>query len=299
MKRYVETNRWRDPWYRKLSGRAKNLWAWLCDHCDNAGVIDLDMEAASFDIGEAVKEQHFREIQSRLHRLPNGKLWITKFIQFQYGNLSAKCIPHLRVLELLSSHGIKYPEMLEKSTTQDTTLVPTLDSTFNKEQDKEEEEDKEEGVQGEDNSTPASRIIATLNELTGSQFRPVGECLEKLNARLSELGVTESGVIQMINRQAKLWLNDPKMVTFLRPSTLFRPTNFNEYYAARELPIPDINGRSDKPNPRNFGIVGTTVYGQIKPRLQRELEEKKRLAEQVATTQGNPPTGDGGPILSV
>lgn len=49
------------------------------------------------------------------------------------------------------------------------------------------------------------------------------------------------------------------------------------------------NGTPVKPNPRNFGvIVGPTDYASATPRLQRELEEKRRLAKQVAAAQSDP-----------
>ena len=126
MKRFTETNKWRDPWYRKLSGRAKNLWSWLCDNCDNSGVIDVDIEAATFDIREPIDENHLRELSERLQRLPNGKYWIVKFVPFQYGNLSRNCTPHVRVLDLLLSHGISYQKSPTLSSSEPTRVGTTL-----------------------------------------------------------------------------------------------------------------------------------------------------------------------------
>lgn len=51
-------------------------------------------------------------------------------------------------------------------------------------------------------------------------------------------------------------------------------------------------GQTNKPNPRNFGIVkGPTDYGTAKPRLQREREaaEAARVAGQVDSLKSNPP----------
>jgi hypothetical protein len=58
------------------------------------------------------------------------------------------------------------------------------------------------------------------------------------------------------------------------------------------------NGSSPtKPNPRNFGIaIGPTNYGTAKPRLQREAEEARGLAEQVAAHEiASPATASGPP----
>lgn len=50
------------------------------------------------------------------------------------------------------------------------------------------------------------------------------------------------------------------------------------------------NHQTTKPNPRNFGVtIGPTNYGTAKPRLQRECEEKERLAKQMAAPANNPP----------
>jgi hypothetical protein len=39
----------------------------------------------------------------------------------------------------------------------------------------------------------------------------------------------------MIDRQCRLWKADAKMNEFLRPSTLFRPEKFPDYYDNRNL----------------------------------------------------------------
>jgi hypothetical protein len=76
-----------------------------------------------------------------------------------------------------------------------------------------------------------------------------------LGQRLAQPGVTTEGVLQMVRRQAKLWKDDPKMREFLRPTTLFNNTKFNEYYAAREQPIPNFNAVRQIPQSvdRNVG----------------------------------------------
>lgn len=125
-KRFTETDKWRDPWFRKLTTLAKLLFLWLVDNCDKAGVVDLDFEAASFDIGEPINRNHLVELDGRWDKLPNGKIRLTKFVAFQYGKLSEKCTPHIRVIETIRSHGLNYPEFEEKS----TTLPPTLPSTL-------------------------------------------------------------------------------------------------------------------------------------------------------------------------
>lgn len=68
--------------------------------------------------------------------------------------------------------------------------------------------------------------------------------LDLLKARLGEPGVSKDGVLEMVRRQCKRW-KGTEFATYLRPSTLFRASKFEEYYAARDLPleIPTTNGR--------------------------------------------------------
>ncbi len=176
MKRFTETGKWRDPWYRKLSSRAKLLWGWLTDNCDNAGVIDLDLESASFDIGETIEPNHVAELESRLERLKSGKYWIVKFIPFQYGKLSPNCTPHIRVIELLQAHGIDYPTNTQPSTTLVPTIlhkgspplgrvVTTLQDKTRQEEDK--EEDKKGGAGGDGGWGTLGIIRERLNRMFG------------------------------------------------------------------------------------------------------------------------------------
>ena len=48
-KRFTSTEKWSDPWYRKLSAKHKCLWDWLFTQCDIAGSIEPDLELASFE----------------------------------------------------------------------------------------------------------------------------------------------------------------------------------------------------------------------------------------------------------
>ena len=153
MKRFTETEKWRDPWFRKLSPSAKLLFLWLVDNCDKAGVIDLDFESASFDIGQPIKTDHLIELESRTSKLPNGKIRLTKFISFQYGTLSEKCAPHSRVFEAIRSHGLSYPILENSSNTLSHTLPTTLPARVEERKGKEEyrKGKEEEGGTGGNN----------------------------------------------------------------------------------------------------------------------------------------------------
>lgn len=139
MKRFTDTSKWSDPWFMELSVVAKLLWFYLLDNCDNAGVINFNSKLAAVQIGEPVKEQHFSELKDRVQSLECGKLWIPKFIAFQYGVLSPECRPHAAVLELVERHRLKLTLPIPYSKGIHTLKEKEKD----KEREKEPETDKE------------------------------------------------------------------------------------------------------------------------------------------------------------
>lgn len=106
MKRFTETNKWRDAWFRRLSGSAKLLWYYLLDNCDQIGLADMDFDFASGDCGQPIKEKHLEELADHVQVIGNGKIFIPKFIHFQYGELSIACPPHKTILKMVESHGL-------------------------------------------------------------------------------------------------------------------------------------------------------------------------------------------------
>lgn len=111
MKRFTETTKWADPWYRRLSAGSKLLWGYLTDNCNSIGLIELDFESAEFHIGLEIEEKHLAELGDRIQRLPNGKIFIPKFIGFQYGVLSDSCPAHKPVIKLANLHGIQISDI--------------------------------------------------------------------------------------------------------------------------------------------------------------------------------------------
>jgi len=131
MKRFTETNKWSDPWFRKLKPEEKLIWIWILDNCDHAGVIDFDNELASFHIGYAYPIDTLSKFGERVVKLDCGKFFIVKFVEFQYGQLSESCKGHNPVFASIKKHFPKgYPKGMH--TPQD--------------KDKDKDKDKDGGV---------------------------------------------------------------------------------------------------------------------------------------------------------
>jgi uncharacterized phage protein (TIGR02220 family) len=83
-------------------------------------------------------------------------------------------------------------------------------------------------------------IVDHFNEKSGRASRHNETNYAAIHARLAENGVDLAGVIQMIDRQCAKWKADPKMADYLRIETLFRKSNFESYYSAKDLPVDGV-----------------------------------------------------------
>ncbi len=137
MKRFTETTKWTDPWFRKLTPALKCLWGYFCDTCDAAGVIEPDWELISMQIGAEVTERSMLAFAGRVEKLDSKKWWISKFIPFQYGRVSIHCKPHRPVFDSIEHHGLR--ERVSKA------FANPLDTL----QEKDKEKDKDQiGTEG-------------------------------------------------------------------------------------------------------------------------------------------------------
>lgn len=72
-------------------------------------------------------------------------------------------------------------------------------------------------------------IVAYLNEKAGKHFQPsTRQTARLITARLKQ-GRKVEDFFQVIDTKCAQWLNDSKLSTYLRPSTLFSETNFENY----------------------------------------------------------------------
>ncbi|PIC58300.1 hypothetical protein CSV81_03920 [Sporosarcina sp. P10] len=75
----------------------------------------------------------------------------------------------------------------------------------------------------------AHSVIQYLNDKTGKQFKAESAATRKfINGRIKE-GYTQEDFIRVIDLKTKQWLNRHEFSAFLRPSTLFNATNFENY----------------------------------------------------------------------
>jgi hypothetical protein len=111
MKRYTETTKWDDPWFLDLSSDTKLFWLYLCDKCDNAGVIDIHERKAAFEMGcDSPVDNMLKELGTRVEQL--GAKWhIVGFVKYQFGDVSSNSNLHKSVRSLCHKHALPDPSL--------------------------------------------------------------------------------------------------------------------------------------------------------------------------------------------
>ncbi|WP_312993204.1 replication protein [Achromobacter animicus] len=116
---------------------------------------------------------------------------------------------------------------------------------------------KEKPLSGKPDSAPpcqretdaAEAIIAHLNEVTGSSFKPVESNLRLVRGRLGE-GYTVEEIRAVIDAKRAEWFGNPRWGKYLRPATLFNATNFAQYAGLLGNVVAPEDGRIDLGNGR-------------------------------------------------
>jgi uncharacterized phage protein (TIGR02220 family) len=224
-KRFTATEKWDDPWYRKLPCKYRDFWQYTLDKCDNSGIWIKDMETASYFIGEQLTEQEalalFNVDKERIKTLNNGSRWlIVDFVSYQFGTLTNNNPLHRSILALQDKNE-KKGYMRGINTPQVKDMV--------KEKVKEKEMDKERGV-GE----TIERVIEDLNDVLGTSYKHSSkQTKEHIKSRIND-GFTLEDFKKVHRIMLRNWGADQKMCKYLRPQTLYSP-KFESYLNMREI----------------------------------------------------------------
>jgi len=83
-KRFYDSMKFDDPWYRKLTPKNKCFWEYLLCKCTHSGIWKPDFEMAEFCIGESLSEEDILKVfKDRVQVLDSGDWFILKYILFQ------------------------------------------------------------------------------------------------------------------------------------------------------------------------------------------------------------------------
>jgi hypothetical protein len=197
-KRFTATEKWNDPWFRKLPPKAKLIWLYMVDSCDSAGFWLVDFELASFLIGYEVTEDDITPfINGRVVKHPDS--WeIVKFVNFQYGNLSENCKAHKPILERVEKQRVSkgYPKGIN-------TLVE-VEVEVDKEVDK-------GGMGG--NKAQHTKFVdafsAHYKKMTGQRYNPKDKQYKLAATLIKDNGydacVEKAKILAVMCQEGKIW----------------------------------------------------------------------------------------------
>jgi hypothetical protein len=187
-KRFTDTAKWEKPWFRKLDAKYKCAWLFLCDRCDHAGIWEIDDDAFRYFLGVDISIADLLEVfEGKIQIVNDNKLFITSFIEFQYGELNPENRVHLSVLNRLKKLHLK-------------PLIRGLEGCKDKYKDKEKDKDKDPSVGISNWHDAASSVMAMLVKY-GDWSKSKAEVIDKLGAPLFDLAC-RAGThrIRMIHR---------------------------------------------------------------------------------------------------
>ena len=106
-KRFLDTNLFRKRWIRELDTDMKLFWVYLLTDCDHAGIWDVDVERASFQLNVNLMEVEILEtFNKKIVPFKRDKWFVPKFIEYQYGELNDNIRPHQSVIKILEKYKL-------------------------------------------------------------------------------------------------------------------------------------------------------------------------------------------------
>lgn len=171
-KRLTDSDKWKDPWFKKLKGEMQLLWIFVLDTCDHAGIWKDQLDDFNHITGFSVTYQDMAlHFQGRILALNSETFIVPKFITFQYTNFNPeRNNAHKGVLRSLSNYGVKYDEVIDFINSErfsiKTKEAPALGlrSPSVAPQDKEQEQEKDIDMDKEQEQERWSESQIDVNE---------------------------------------------------------------------------------------------------------------------------------------
>lgn len=117
-KRFTDSNKWRNAWFRALPLKAKIVWVYLCDECDLGGVWKSDFELASFQVNFKFGLSDLKNwFGDKIFAFGEDNILIVQFFEFQYGASKDTWMAKIRARERLEGFGF---------VVEDNKVIPSL-----------------------------------------------------------------------------------------------------------------------------------------------------------------------------
>lgn len=115
MKRFTETSKWDDPWFRGTAGIHKLVFLYVLDRCDNAGFWEVDLECMKFHtrFNDAQIEGALKALERGL-KGAKGWVWVKNFLRHQKNDaLNPENRAHVQIISLLKVQIERFSEVPE------------------------------------------------------------------------------------------------------------------------------------------------------------------------------------------
>lgn len=115
MKRFTDTCKWDDPWFRGLPGVHKLVFLYIIDRCNNAGFWEIDMDSMAFHT--KLKQEHLDGALKGLIRgikEASGWVWVRRFLRHQKNEpLNPGNPAHKQIIALVSDQLERFESVSE------------------------------------------------------------------------------------------------------------------------------------------------------------------------------------------
>lgn len=261
----IHTKFWANPDIQKISDQAKLLAAYLLSSSHTnmlgcfrvpMGYIAEDLKWDFFAVTKAFAE--LTAINYLTYDAENSWVFIHQFLKYnpienpnqgrhitKLFNETPKNLSFiLQLIEALLNHSEFLQEEFINSL--ETLSQPLLNQDQNQDQCQKQNQElimsgKPDDTHPKDSSfekvknksikalkSQAREVLDFLNEKTGRNYRPVDANLNLITARLSS-GATVGQCFQVIAKKFRDWKDNPEMLMYLRPETLFNKKKFESY----------------------------------------------------------------------
>lgn len=135
-KRFTDTDKWKRPWFTKLSNEQKLVWFYILDLCDHTGVWHADVGLLNYHLKSRITVEKIESwFGDKMRRIDVDKYFIQSFVDFQYGELNPKNNAHKAVIEVVSN--------LAPGWLLNEPLIGGLLGAQDKDKDKDKDQDKD------------------------------------------------------------------------------------------------------------------------------------------------------------
>lgn len=115
MKRFTDTCKWDDPWFRSLNYSAKLVFFYVIDRCDNGGFLEFDLDGMAFHtkLQPSTIQGALKDLERGIKEA-SGWLWVRRFLKHQKNDdLNPSNPAHKQIISILREQSRRFSHLDE------------------------------------------------------------------------------------------------------------------------------------------------------------------------------------------